>query len=132
MAASVRSARIADKPPVFIEGLNGENEARAFNLDIPNGDVPEPAAWALMILGFGGVGMAMRERRPARAPRKAEAQARASRRRRRTAPTPPKPMIIIQAAVRNRVGRGESAFARGDLEGVEGGVAPWNYEYQVR
>ena len=25
--------------------------------------VPEPATWALMLLGFGGIGMAMRRRR---------------------------------------------------------------------
>ena len=26
--------------------------------------VPEPAAWALMMLGFGGMGAALRRRRP--------------------------------------------------------------------
>jgi hypothetical protein len=36
---------------------------------VPNGGVgvPEPAAWALMLLGFGGVGAALRRRRPAQA-----------------------------------------------------------------
>jgi hypothetical protein len=29
----------------------------------PNGGVPEPAAWALMIIGLGGVGAALRRRR---------------------------------------------------------------------
>ena len=29
----------------------------------PGGDVPEPATWAMMILGFGGVGALMRRRR---------------------------------------------------------------------
>jgi hypothetical protein len=28
-----------------------------------SGSVPEPATWALMLLGFGGIGMAMRRRR---------------------------------------------------------------------
>ena len=27
------------------------------------GAVPEPATWAMMLLGFGGIGMAMRRRR---------------------------------------------------------------------
>jgi len=31
----------------------------------PTAEVPEPAAWALMILGFGGVGAALRRRREA-------------------------------------------------------------------
>ena len=34
---------------------------RAFTLS--GGPVPEPASWALMIMGFGGVGAAMRSRR---------------------------------------------------------------------
>ena len=29
----------------------------------PPGSVPEPATWAMMLLGFGGIGMAMRRRR---------------------------------------------------------------------
>jgi PEP-CTERM motif-containing protein len=29
----------------------------------PGGDVPEPASWAMMIIGFGGVGALMRRRR---------------------------------------------------------------------
>jgi len=31
----------------------------------PVGSVPEPATWALMLLGFGGIGMALRRRRKA-------------------------------------------------------------------
>jgi hypothetical protein len=30
------------------------------------GAVPEPGTWALMLLGFGGIGMAMRRRRKER------------------------------------------------------------------
>ena len=30
----------------------------------PAGGIPEPAAWALMILGFGGAGAALRRARP--------------------------------------------------------------------
>ena len=33
-----------------------------YNFETAGGAVPEPAAWALMILGFGGVGAAMRRR----------------------------------------------------------------------
>jgi hypothetical protein len=31
----------------------------------PTGSVPEPATWAMMLLGFAGIGLAMRRRRPA-------------------------------------------------------------------
>jgi hypothetical protein len=34
-------------------------------LDAPGAGVPEPATWALMILGFGGIGAAVRARRKA-------------------------------------------------------------------
>jgi opacity protein-like surface antigen len=30
----------------------------------PTGSVPEPATWAMMLLGFGGIGFRMRRRRP--------------------------------------------------------------------
>ena len=33
------------------------------NVSIAGGAVPEPASWALMIAGFGGVGSLMRRRR---------------------------------------------------------------------
>ena len=33
--------------------------------NLVTGSVPEPGAWALMILGFGGAGAALRRRRPA-------------------------------------------------------------------
>jgi len=35
------------------------------NVTLSTGGVPEPASWALMILGFGGVGAALRSRRRA-------------------------------------------------------------------
>ena len=43
-------------------------QAKQFRLvgvgdDIPGGVVPEPATWAMMIMGFGGVGALMRRRR---------------------------------------------------------------------
>ena len=45
------------------------NRAAAFSLDAaPSaGAVPEPATWAMMIIGFGGVGGAMRRRSKVRA-----------------------------------------------------------------
>ncbi|HKO20262.1 MAG TPA: PEPxxWA-CTERM sorting domain-containing protein [Acidobacteriaceae bacterium] len=33
------------------------------NIPVNRTDVPEPATWAMMLLGFGGIGMAMRRRR---------------------------------------------------------------------
>lgn len=49
--------------------LNGERSYRGVarlvgaSVEAENPAVPEPATWALMILGFGGVGTAMRRRR---------------------------------------------------------------------
>jgi len=40
----------------------GTESWTAFNLNSPPG-VPEPATWAMMLLGFGGIGMAMRRSR---------------------------------------------------------------------
>ena len=37
----------------------------SLNSDTLNGGVPEPASWALMLLGFGGLGAALRQRRRA-------------------------------------------------------------------
>ncbi|HEX7886461.1 MAG TPA: esterase-like activity of phytase family protein [Phenylobacterium sp.] len=56
----------------FVEGLAGPNQFFVFGFqdgDLPGFQaqsfqaVPEPATWALMILGFGGVGAAVRRRR---------------------------------------------------------------------
>lgn len=37
-----------------------------YGTSVPSGAVPEPATWALMVLGFGAVGAAMRKRRQVR------------------------------------------------------------------
>ena len=37
----------------------------SLTLDRPNGGVPEPAAWALMLSGFAAAGVALRHRRTA-------------------------------------------------------------------
>lgn len=58
------------------EGLNNKQEGpgstsglvrREFNFSITDSVVPEPAAWALMIVGFGLAGSALRRRSTARA-----------------------------------------------------------------
>ena len=41
---------------------SGSNSFEIDNLAIGGGAVPEPAAWAMMIMGFGGVGAMMRRR----------------------------------------------------------------------
>ena len=43
--------------------LYGTQPCRGVCGENPGGDVPEPATWAMMILGFGGVGSLMRRRR---------------------------------------------------------------------
>lgn len=56
--------------PFSYAGGNASIDGHAFNWDYGfrtyvNSAVPEPAAWALMIVGFGGAGMALRRsRRP--------------------------------------------------------------------
>ena len=50
----------------------GPNGLRVFATDAAvTGAVPEPATWAMMLLGFGGIGMVMRRRRTGRLPRTA-------------------------------------------------------------
>lgn len=47
-------------PTKLAVNLNGLSNAYLFT-SVPG--VPEPATWAMMLLGFGGIGMAMRRRR---------------------------------------------------------------------
>ena len=57
-------------PTAFVTGLTFASAGQVsmlqtpFTINVP-GAVPEPAAWALMIAGFGMTGMAARRRRPA-------------------------------------------------------------------
>ena len=46
-------------PNTFINYYNGQYVAANFSVSA----VPEPAAWALMLVGFGGLGAALRSRR---------------------------------------------------------------------
>jgi hypothetical protein len=50
--------------PIFLPGFGTENEAIAFVADIPLSplSVPEPATWALLLLGLGATGAALRKR----------------------------------------------------------------------
>ena len=44
--------------------LRLSSTANAFEIDnIAINAVPEPGTWAMMLLGFGGIGLAMRRRR---------------------------------------------------------------------
>jgi hypothetical protein len=45
-----------------IDGYQWNNNSGAFSLDL-SGGVPEPSTWAMMLVGFGGLGAAMRSRR---------------------------------------------------------------------
>ena len=51
---------------LVISGTTGGNGAYGGSLTFSTAAVPEPAAWALMILGFGVVGYALRRRPAAR------------------------------------------------------------------
>ena len=51
-------------PDFKIDWVGSQNNYDLVSLAIPvNGGVPEPATWAMMLLGFGGIGMAMRRSR---------------------------------------------------------------------
>ena len=56
LADTAYTVTIAGTSPVAAGGISG-------NVTITNAAVPEPATWALMILGFGAVGMVLRRRR---------------------------------------------------------------------
>jgi hypothetical protein len=45
-----------------IDGYQWSNNSGAFNVTLTGG-VPEPTTWAMMLVGFGGLGVAMRSRR---------------------------------------------------------------------
>jgi hypothetical protein len=48
----------------FIGGVESDNTLSAIdNLTISTASVPEPATWAMMLVGFGGLGAAMRSHR---------------------------------------------------------------------
>jgi hypothetical protein len=48
---------------LFISGTSGGNAAYSGTLTFAAGAVPEPGTWAMMLLGFGGIGFAMRRKR---------------------------------------------------------------------
>jgi PEP-CTERM motif-containing protein len=58
---------------IYVNGTIGTGEAGSYsgNLNLvaqaAPGGVPEPATWAMMLLGFGGVGFAMRRKKSMRA-----------------------------------------------------------------
>jgi hypothetical protein len=49
--------------PLTITGWTFENSGAAITVPGANGGVPEPATWAMMIMGFGAMGAAMRRTR---------------------------------------------------------------------
>ena len=49
--------------PATVNGWTFENSGGAITVPSVRGAVPEPATWAMMLLGFGGIGAAMRRRR---------------------------------------------------------------------
>lgn len=58
-AAGIKSFKFAQAGPCCGDGVVFDD------LSFSSGGVPEPAAWGLMILGFGGVGASIRRRRTA-------------------------------------------------------------------
>jgi len=52
---------------ITIQGLQGDQYIGLDNVAVTGSAVPEPATWAMMLVGFGGLGAAMRSRRKASA-----------------------------------------------------------------
>ena len=50
----------------FVQGLGANSGVDTAIYAFSDGAVPEPATWALMLLGFGGIGVAIRRRVPVR------------------------------------------------------------------
>ncbi len=59
--ANIAYVTFAPKDNIFFFGYGLDD--LTFNSGPSGGGVPEPASWALMILGFGGVGALLRQRR---------------------------------------------------------------------
>jgi len=62
--ASVQGLATGSYALIF-QGLTADRDETAFIDNVSAVGVPEPATWALMILGFGGAGMMLRRRRVA-------------------------------------------------------------------
>ena len=60
------TASYFDKPTTFTGtySLGQDSGSGTFNI-MPMGAVPEPATWAMMLLGFGGIGLMMRRKKKA-------------------------------------------------------------------
>jgi PEP-CTERM motif len=55
-----------DNPDFKIDWVGSQNNYDLVSLGIPvNGAIPEPATWAMMIIGFGAAGYSIRRRRKA-------------------------------------------------------------------
>ncbi len=48
---------------LIVNGRSGGNGSYSGTLSFAMGAVPEPASWAMMIIGFGGIGATLRRRR---------------------------------------------------------------------
>ena len=54
---------INDAGQITGDALNGAGLEHAFLLTLVNAAVPEPSTWAMMLVGFGGLGATLRARR---------------------------------------------------------------------
>ena len=48
----------------FLSAIMGSNPSQALGI-VPVRGVPEPSTWAMMLIGFGAIGVALRRRRKA-------------------------------------------------------------------